>query len=42
MEIAVVSILSDNVQYWLQGSIEVMLEMGEKLVLNKGYIWVRS
>ena len=35
-EIVVVSILSNNVQYWLQGSIEVMLEMGEKLVLNKG------
>ena len=25
-EIAVVSMLSDNVQYWLQWSIEVMLE----------------
>ena len=35
MEIAVVSMLSDNVQQWLQGTIEVMLEMGEKLVLNK-------
>ena len=35
MEIAVVSMLSDNVQCWLQGSIEVMLETGEKLVLNK-------
>ena len=27
--------LSDNVQYWLQGSIEVLLKMGEKIVLNK-------
>ena len=25
MEITVVSMLSDNVQYWLQGSIEVLL-----------------
>ena len=36
MEITVVSMLSDNVQHWLQGSIEVMLETGEKIVLNKG------
>ena len=36
MEIAVVSMLSDNVQYWLQGSIEVLLTMGKKIVLNKG------
>ena len=28
--------LSSNVQYWLQGPIEVMLEMGKKIVLNKG------
>ena len=28
--------LSDNVQYWLQGSIEVLLKMGKKIVLNKG------
>ena len=35
-EIAVVSMLSDNVQYWLQGSIEVLLKMGKKIVLNKG------
>ena len=27
---------SDNVQYWLQGSIEVLLKMGKKIVLNKG------
>ena len=34
-EIAVVSMLSDNVQYWLQGSIEVLLKTGKKIVLNK-------
>ena len=36
MEITVVSMLSNNVQYWLQGSIEVLLKMGKKIVLNKG------
>ena len=36
MDIAGVSMLSDNVQYWLQGSIEVLLKMGKKFVLNKG------
>ena len=35
-ETAVVSMLSDNVQYWLQGSIEVLLKTGKKIVLNKG------
>ena len=35
-EIAVVSMLSDNVQYWLQGSIEVLSVTGKKIVLNKG------
>ena len=35
-EIAVASMLSDNVQYWLQGSIEVLLKTGKKIVLNKG------
>ena len=35
-EIAVVSMLSNNVQYWLQGSIEVLLKTGKKIVLNKG------
>ena len=34
-EIAVVSMLSDNGQYWLQGSIEVLLKTGKKIVLNK-------
>ena len=34
--IAVVSMLSNNVLYWLQGPIEVMLETGKKIVLNKG------
>ena len=36
VEIAVVSMLSDNVQYWLQRTIEVLLKMGKKIVLNKG------
>ena len=35
-DIAVVSMLSDNVQYWLQGSIKVLLKTGKKIVLNKG------
>ena len=35
-DIAVVSMLSNNVQYWLQGSIEVLLKTGKKIVLNKG------
>ena len=35
-EIAVISMLSSNVQYWLQGSIKVLLKMGKKIVLNKG------
>ena len=34
-DIAVVSTLSNNVQYWLQGSIEVLLKMNKKIVLNK-------
>ena len=34
-EIAVVSMLSNNVQYWLQGSIEVLLKTGKKIALNK-------
>ena len=41
-EIAVVIMLSNNVQYWLQGSIEVLLKMGKKIVLNKGYMQIRS
>ena len=35
-EVAVVSMLSYNVQYWLQGSIEVLLKTGKKIALNKG------
>ena len=35
-KIAVVSMLSNNVQYWLQGSIEVLLKTVKKIVLNKG------
>ena len=34
-EIAVISMFSNNVQYWLQGTIEVLLKMGKKIVLNK-------
>ena len=34
-EIAVVSMFSDNVQYWLWGSVEVLLKTGKKIVLNK-------
>ena len=36
VEIAVISMLSNDVQYWLQGSIEVLLKTGKKIVLNKG------
>ena len=35
-EITVVSMFSDNVHYWLQGSIEVLLKTSKKTVLNKG------
>ena len=35
-ENAVVSMLSNNVQYWLQGSIGVLLKTGKKIVSNKG------
>ena len=35
-EVAVVSMHSNNVQYWLHGPIEVMLETGKEIVLNKG------
>ena len=28
--------LSGNVQYWLQGSIKVLLKTGKKIALNKG------
>ena len=41
-KIAVVSMLSDNAQYWLQGPIEVLFETGKKVVLNKSYIRIRS
>ena len=36
LHIAVVSMFSNNVLYWLQGPIEVLLEMGKKIVLNNG------
>ena len=35
-KIAVISMLSNNVQYWLQGSIEVLPKMGKKIALNEG------
>ena len=35
-DIAVFSMLGDNIQYWLQGPIEVLLKMGKKIGLNKG------
>ena len=34
-DIAVISTHSNNVQYWLQGPIEVLSKTGEKIVLNK-------
>ena len=34
-EIAVVRMHSNNVQYWLQGPIEVLSKTGKKIVLNK-------
>ena len=34
-EIAVVRMFSNNVLYWLHGPIEVLLETGKKIVLNK-------
>ena len=37
VEITVITILTNNVhQYWLQGSMEVPLKMGKRIVLNKG------
>ena len=35
-EIAVVSMLSNNVQYWLQGHLKVQLKSGKEITLNKG------
>ena len=35
-KIAVISLFSNNVQYWLQRPIEVLLKTGKKIVLNKG------
>ena len=34
-EIATITMLSNNVQYWLQGSIEVLLKTSKKILLNK-------
>ena len=42
-EIAVVSMFSNNSQILLQKSMEVLIYMGKKIVLNKGiYIQIRS
>ena len=35
-DIAVISMFSNNAQIWLQRSIEVLLKMGKKIVLNEG------
>ena len=35
-DIAVVSMLSNNVQIWLQGPVDVLLKTGKEIVLNKG------
>ena len=40
MDIAVVSMLSDNVQYWLQGHLKVELKSGEEIMLNKGVFFI--
>ena len=34
-EITVISMFSNNVQYWLQGTLKVLLKTGKKMVLNK-------
>ena len=35
-DMAVVSMLSNNVQYWLQGHLRVKLKSGKEIALNKG------
>ena len=35
-EVAVVSMFSDNVQYWLKGPMKVLLETGKETILTKG------
>ena len=34
-QIAVVSMLSDNVQYWLKGPMKILLKTGKEIVLMK-------
>ena len=34
-QITVVSMFSNNVHYWLQGTVKVLLKTGKKIVLNK-------
>ena len=41
-EIAVVSMHNNNSQILLHRSIEVLLNTGKKIVLNRGYIRIRS
>ena len=36
MDIAVLSMLSDNVHYWFQGHLKVQLKSGKEIMLNKG------
>ena len=36
VEVAVVSMFSDNVQYWLKGHLKVQLKSGKEIMLNKG------
>ena len=41
-EIAVVSMHISNSQILLHRPIEMLFVMGKKIVLNRGYIWIRS
>ena len=38
-EIAVVSMFSNDVQYWLKEPIKVLLKTGKKIVLNKAVLY---
>ena len=35
VEVTVVSMFSDNIQYWLKGHLKVQLKSGEEIMLNK-------
>ena len=41
-EIAVIIMHSNNSQILLHRSMEVFLKTGRKIVLNRGYIWIRN